>query len=80
MYLVINEKLKKKYKSRKLVEDLYHDKKDLDYTFYISLKRENMKKLNATKSQVGQLPKKRKTITELEREKQVQSILRIQNE
>ena len=61
LYLVINEKLKKKYKSRKLVEDLFHEKKDLDYTFYISLKRENMKQLNATKKKVGQLPKKRKT-------------------
>jgi CRP-like cAMP-binding protein len=38
-YIVLNEELKKKYKSKRHVEDLYLDKKNDEWTFYMSLKR-----------------------------------------
>lgn len=38
-YMVLNEELKKKYKPKRQMEQLFHDKKNDEWTSYMSLKR-----------------------------------------
>lgn len=46
-FMVLNEELKKKYRSKRHVEDLYLDKKNDEWTYYMSLKRQMVKKNTA---------------------------------
>ena len=43
-YQALNEELKKKYKSKRHLEDLYLDKKNEEWTNYMSLKRQMIKR------------------------------------
>lgn len=52
-YQILRDELRIKYKSKKALEKLYHDKKDDQWTTYISLKRQMVKKQNAIQHKIG---------------------------
>ena len=54
-YIALNNELKKKYKNKRIVEDLFMSKKNDEWTFYMSLKRQMVKKNNAAQLRVGKL-------------------------
>ena len=57
-YQALNEELKKKYKSKRHLEDLYLDKKNEEWTNYMSLKRQMIKRNQAAQLRVGKLLKR----------------------
>lgn len=46
-YQVLKDELAQKYKSKRAQEQIFNEKKDNQWTFYISLKRQMVKKQNA---------------------------------
>uniref|UniRef100_A0A7S3CPI6 Cyclic nucleotide-binding domain-containing protein n=1 Tax=Strombidium rassoulzadegani TaxID=1082188 RepID=A0A7S3CPI6_9SPIT len=54
-YYVLKDELRLKYKSKRTLEQLYQDKKDDQWTFYISLKRQMVKKQNALQNKIGKM-------------------------
>ena len=75
-YQVLKDELKIKYKSKRLLEQLYLDKQIENWTDYISLKRKMVKKQNSIQNKMGNTLKKKvvktkdiKTEEELQKEK-----------
>jgi hypothetical protein len=60
-YQVLKEELRLKYKSKRALEQLYQDKKEDQWTFYISLKRQMIKKQNAIQTKLGKVMQKNKS-------------------
>ena len=56
-YDALKDDLKVKYRSKKLLEDLYKKKKDSDWTNYISPKRQMVKRQNASQNRVTNMMK-----------------------
>ena len=61
-YQILKEELKTKYKSKRSLEQLYQDKKNDQWTFYISLKRPMVKKQNAMQNKINRVNKQVKNI------------------
>jgi CRP-like cAMP-binding protein len=56
-YDILREELRSKYRSKKSLEELYEKKKDYQWTFYISLKRQMVKKQNASQARLSNMMK-----------------------
>jgi hypothetical protein len=56
----LKDELKTKYKSKRSLEQLYQDKKNDQWTFYISLKRQMVKKQNAMQNKINRVTKNAK--------------------
>lgn len=52
-YEVLKDELRLKYKSKRQLEQLFNDKKEEQWTSYISLKRQMVKKQNAMQQKIG---------------------------
>ena len=52
-YTCLKDELQIKYKSERVLEQLYHDKKGEEWTNYMSLKRQMVKKNQAMQNKIG---------------------------
>lgn len=71
-YSVLKDELRLKYKSKRMLDQLYQDKKDDQWTFYISLKRHMVKKQNAKNNRITKMLQQDLGLSKEEREREKQ--------